>query len=56
MGFIEFLTLILVVLKATGHLTWTWFQVFLPEIICFVIYILFFLGFIFGILKLKSFK
>jgi Transmembrane Fragile-X-F protein len=46
MGFAEVLTLIFVVLKRTGSIDWSWWVVFLPEIIAFGIYavILFFGG------------
>lgn len=33
MGFLEVLTIVLVILKATGHLDWSWWQVFIPEYI-----------------------
>lgn len=38
MGFLEVLTLIFVVCKLTGVISWGWFLVLLPEIIAFVIY------------------
>ena len=40
MGFTEVLTIIFVLLKAFGVITWSWWIVFLPEIIAIAIYIL----------------
>jgi hypothetical protein len=37
MGFTEILTIICVLLKAFGVITWSWWLVFLPEIIAAVI-------------------
>jgi hypothetical protein len=49
-GFLEVLTLIFVVLKIMGIISWSWWLVVLPEIISIVIYILWlvFAVFIFG--------
>lgn len=44
MGFTEILTIIFVILKVTGHIDWSWWIVFLPEIIAFVLYILIIIG------------
>lgn len=33
MGFLEVLTVVFVILKATGNLDWSWWQVFIPEYI-----------------------
>lgn len=38
MGFTEILTIVFVVLKLTGNITWNWGLVFLPEIIALSIY------------------
>lgn len=38
MGILEVLTLIFVVLKLTGVITWSWWLVLLPEIIAFGFY------------------
>lgn len=39
MGFCEFLTLIFIVLKVFGVISWSWWLVLLPEIIASVLYI-----------------
>lgn len=39
MGFFEILTIIFVLLKIFDLVQWSWWIVFLPEIIAFVIYI-----------------
>lgn len=44
MGFCEVLTIIFVVLKLLGVITWSWWLVLLPEIASAVIVILFVLG------------
>lgn len=44
MGFTEFLTIIFVVLKLIGVISWNWWLVFLPEIIAAVLYILLIIG------------
>lgn len=44
MGFTEFLTIIFVVLKLIGVISWSWWLVFMPEIIAVVLYILFVIG------------
>jgi len=44
MGFTEILTIIFVVLKLIGIISWSWWLVFLPEIIAVVLYILFTIG------------
>lgn len=38
MGFAEILTIIFIVLKLTGTITWSWVQVFIPEIIALLFY------------------
>ena len=40
MGFTEILTLIFIVLKLTGTVTWPWVAVFMPEIAAVIIYII----------------
>ncbi|RDY21408.1 transmembrane Fragile-X-F protein [Criibacterium bergeronii] len=40
MGFAEILTIIFVLLKVFGVISWSWWIVFLPEIIAVAIYIL----------------
>ncbi|MFA6335975.1 MAG: hypothetical protein WCX48_10595 [Bacteroidales bacterium] len=37
MGFFELLTLIFVVAKITGYISWAWWWVFAPEIVHFAI-------------------
>lgn len=45
MGLAEVLTITFVVLKLTGVIDWSWWLVFLPEIIVLVLLALWFLGF-----------
>lgn len=40
MGFIEILTIVFIILKVLGLIDWSWWLVFLPEIIMAVIYVL----------------
>ena len=40
MGFTEVLTIIFVLLKVFGVITWSWWIVFAPEIIALVLYVL----------------
>ena len=42
MGFTELLTIIFVLLKVFGVVSWSWWVVFLPEIIALVLYIILF--------------
>ena len=42
MGFCEVLTIIFVVCKLLGVITWSWWLVLLPEIIAVVFYVLIF--------------
>jgi hypothetical protein len=53
MGFTELLTLVLVILKGTGHLSWSWWQVFIPEYIAGGFWLLAALGVTFGVLHLR---
>lgn len=39
MGLCELLTIVFVVLKCCGHIDWSWWLVFLPEIIAAVFYV-----------------
>lgn len=39
MGFTEVLTIIFILLKGFGVITWSWWLVFLPEIIGLVLYV-----------------
>lgn len=43
MGFTEILTIAFVVLKLIGVITWSWWLVFMPEIIAVVLYAAFLL-------------
>lgn len=40
MGFTELLTIVFIVLKALGKIDWSWWIVFLPEMIAAVLYII----------------
>ena len=40
MGFTEVLTIVFVLLKVFGVISWSWWVVFLPEIIAVVLYII----------------
>ena len=40
MGFTEILTIIFILLKVFGVISWSWLVVFLPEIIAVVIYLI----------------
>lgn len=48
MGFAEILTIIFIVLKLTGTITWSWVQVFIPEIIALLFYVAIAVGLILG--------
>ena len=48
MGFTEILTIIFIVLKLTGAITWSWVQVFIPEIIALLFYVAIVIGLILG--------
>lgn len=47
MGFTEILTIIFIVLKVLDLVSWSWWIVFLPEIIAVVLYVI---GFLIGLL------
>lgn len=38
MGFTEVLTIVFIVLKLLGVISWSWWLVLLPEILAFVVY------------------
>ena len=40
MGFCEILTVIFILLKVFGVITWSWWLVFLPEIIAVALYVI----------------
>lgn len=42
MGFAEILTIVFIVLKLTGYISWAWWQVLLPEIIAGCVYVVLF--------------
>lgn len=44
MGFLEILTIVFVILKATNHLDWSWWLVFAPEYPALLIYAVIALG------------
>lgn len=39
MGFTEILTIVFIVLKLMGFISWSWWLVLLPEIIAMVLYV-----------------
>ena len=51
MGFTEILTIIFVLLKVFGVVSWPWWVVFLPEIIAVVIYLIVFICGLIGVGK-----
>lgn len=53
MGVLEVLTIIFVVLKLVGVITWSWWLVFLPLILAFGLYILIVIGHITVFLGVK---
>lgn len=54
MGFLELLTIIFVILKAFGLITWSWWLVFSPLFASIGIYIAIFV--VFGLIFKKSYK
>lgn len=46
MGFCEVLTLVFVIMKCTGHLDWSWWQVFIPEYVSAFIVVAWFVGWV----------
>ncbi len=55
MGLCEVLTIIFVLCKLLGIITWSWWLVFLPEIVAVVIYVFTFICCIIGSIKTKKF-
>ena len=53
MGFLEVLTIAFVILKATGHLDWSWWAVFIPEYISAGLVVLALTGAALGIFSLS---
>lgn len=51
MGFCEVLTIVFVLLKVFDVIDWSWWYVFLPEIIALVFYVIVFLAGLFGVGK-----
>lgn len=44
MGFTEVLTILFIVLKATGYINWSWWLVFTPELVAAAFYLLVLIG------------
>lgn len=49
MGFTEILTIVFIVLKLLGVITWSWWLVLLPEIIALALYIIVFMCALLGV-------
>lgn len=56
MGFAEILTIIFIVLKLTGTITWSWVQVFIPEIIALLFYVAIVIGLILGAVQENRYR
>lgn len=54
MGFTEILTIIFVLLKVFGVISWSWWLVFLPEIIAVVFYIIMVIASVMGMNKARK--
>lgn len=54
MGFTEILTIIFVLLKVFGVISWSWWLVFLPEIIAAVFYIIVIIASVMGMNKTRK--
>lgn len=54
MGFTEILTIIFVLLKVFGVISWSWWLVFLPEIIAAVFYIIVVIASVMGMNKTRK--
>lgn len=54
MGFTEVLTIIFVVLKIFGIISWSWWLVFLPEIIALAFYSILIIASLLGFRKTKK--
>lgn len=53
MGFTEILTVVFIVLKLLGVITWSWWLVLLPEIIAGAIYLIIFIIWLVSYVKLN---
>lgn len=53
MGFTEILTIVFIVLKLLGVISWGWFYVLLPEIIAGAIYLIIFIIWLVSYVKLN---
>ena len=56
MGFAEILTIIFIVLKLTGTITWSWVQVFISEIIALLFYVALVIGLILGAVQENRYR
>ena len=56
MGFAEILTIIFIVLKLTGTITWSWVQVFIPEIIALLFYVAIVIGVVLGAVQENRYR
>lgn len=56
MGFTEILTIIFIVLKLTGTITWSWVQVFIPEIIALLFYVAIVIGVVLGAVQENRYR
>lgn len=54
MGFLEILTIIFVICKLIGVISWSWWLVFLPEIIAICWYVFWFGVSVFALKKTKK--
>lgn len=53
MGILEVLTIIFVVLKLIGTISWSWFHVFIPAIISIILYLIILCIIVYKFLKTK---
>ena len=53
MGFTELLTIVFIVLKLLGVISWSWGYVLLPEIIAVAIYLIVFMCGLFGVFSVN---
>jgi hypothetical protein len=54
MGFTELLTIVFIVLKLLGVISWSWGLVLLPEIIAVAIYLIVFFAGLFGVVSFNK--
>lgn len=54
MGLLEILTIIFVVCKLAGVITWSWWLVFSPILVAVGLYVIIFVGYVIAALKLKG--